>query len=115
MQRRVVQATSTGGPEMLAPGQLTVPELTSGQLRVAVALAGVNFWDVMQRRGDVPLPTDRVPGVEGTGIVAAVGDGVDPGLVGQRVAWSRVPSSYSDIVQGPQESFLLVQYWRDIL
>ncbi len=108
MQRRVIQAASTGGSEVLTGVDLPVADLVDGHLRVAVVLAGVNFWDVMQRRGDVPLPGDRVPGVEGCGVVTAVGDGADASLVGRRVAWSRVPSSYADIVQGPQSSFLPV-------
>ena len=108
MQRHVVRAGDTGGPEALSVEQMPVEDLVGGQVRVSVSFAGVNFWDVMQRRGDVPLPADRVPGVEGTGTVIAVGEGVPASLVGQRVAWSRVQSSYSDIVQGPQGSFLPV-------
>ena len=68
----------------------------------------MNFWDVMQRRGNVPLPPDQVPGVEGVGTVIEVGPNADAGLLGTRVAWSKVPSSYSTIVQGPADLFLPV-------
>ena len=37
--------------------------------RVRVSLAGVNYWDVMQRTGAVPLPASGIPGVEGVGVV----------------------------------------------
>jgi NADPH2:quinone reductase len=62
----------------------------------------------MQRRGDVPLPADGVPGVEGVGIVESVGDGVSTDLVGQRVVWSKVNSSYASHVQAAAEFFVPV-------
>jgi NADPH2:quinone reductase len=108
MERHVIRATDTGGPDVLASATIPLANLADDALRVEVTFAGVNFWDVMQRRGDVPLPADHVPGVEGCGRVIAVGRGADPDMLGQRVAWSRVSSSYSSALQGPQTSFVRV-------
>lgn len=103
-----VRAQTTGGPEVLEFAEQPLPPLAQGEARVRVRLAGVNFWDVMQRRGDVPLPADGVPGVEGVGIIEAVGEGVTSELIGQRVVWSKVPSSYATHVQAPAQMFVPV-------
>ena len=108
MDRITVSAPQTGGVDSLILQESSLPDLPEGTIRVHPHYVGVNFWDVMQRRGDVPLPPDGVPGVEGLGTVIEVGDGADAGLLGQRVAWSRVPSSYATVVQGPETSFIVV-------
>lgn len=97
---RAVRATSTGGPEVLELGEIELPPLAPGQARVRVHRTGVNFWDVMQRRGIVPLSEQGVPGIEGVGIVEAVGTDVDRALLGTRVAWSKLTGSYAELVQG---------------
>ena len=92
----------------LSPGDHAVPPPGPGELRVRVALAGVNFWDVMQRTGAVPLPPSGIPGVEGVGVVDAAGDGAPAELVGRRVAWSKVNGSYAGAVVGAADWFLPV-------
>ncbi|MGB3483856.1 MAG: zinc-binding dehydrogenase [Mycobacterium sp.] len=82
-----------------------VPQPGDGQIRVRVVRAGINFWEVMQRRGRVPVPEHRIPGSEGVGVVEAVGAGVDRLAAGQRVAWSKVPGSYAELVVGPASAF----------
>ncbi len=83
---------------------VTDPEPHSGQVQVRVAAAGVNFADVMMRRGlypDAPsLPA--VPGYEIAGEIVAVGDGVDSRLVGQRVVAMCNFGGYSEQVCLPQ-------------
>lgn len=101
-----VVAQHIGGPDVLTRTVLPLPPLEPGQLGVEVHYAAVNFWDVMQRRGSVPLPADSIPGVEGVGVVIAAGSPEDSPLVGSRVAWSKIPSSYSTQVIGPREYFL---------
>lgn len=97
---RAAVATDADGPDMLDVHEIELPPPAAGQARVRVTYAGINFWDVMQRRGVVPLPDSRVPGVEGVGTVEAVGEGVDVSLVGRRVAWSKLPGSCAEVVQG---------------
>ncbi len=107
MHRHAIAAEGTGGAEVLVEVDDTLASPGPGQVLVRVRLAGVNFWDVMQRRGAVPLPPDRIPGVEGVGIIEAVGDGVTY-APGTRVAWSKVPSSYANVVLAPASSFVPV-------
>lgn len=80
--------------------EMPAAQPAEGQLQVAVTLAGVNFWDIMQRHGRVPLGTPPIPGSEGVGTVTAAGSRGDEHLVGKRVAWSRVPRSYAEFVVG---------------
>lgn len=99
---------SPGGPESLVSTQVELPDLPCDGVRVDVLHAGVNFWDVMQRRGSAPLPSSRIPGVEGAGRVRAIGSDVHGLTPGQFVAWSKVPGSYAEQVQGPQDWFVPV-------
>jgi len=64
------------------------PVAGPGQVAIAVAAAGVNFLDVMARRGDPGYVAawPFVPGLEVAGTITGVGAGVDPGRVGERVA-----------------------------
>lgn len=84
---------------------LPTPEPGAGEVVVEVSLAGVNFWEIMQRHGRVPAPERGVPGREGVGVVRALGADVEGLSVGQRVAWSNVGGSYAAEVTGPAEAF----------
>ncbi|MCR2764335.1 zinc-binding dehydrogenase [Microbacterium sp. zg.B48] len=77
-----------GDEEVMSWGQL--PDLALGDHEVAidVAYAGVNFLDVHQRTGKYPRPLPFIPGNEGSGRVAAVGDGVVGLVPGDRVAFA---------------------------
>ncbi|WGX96795.1 alcohol dehydrogenase catalytic domain-containing protein [Nocardioides sp. L-11A] len=95
---------------VLTEGRLVVqdlptPEPAAGEVRVGVTLAGVNYWEIMQRDGRVPAPERGVPGREGVGVVRELGPGVDGLVVGQRVAWSSVDGSYAEEVTGPAAGF----------
>ncbi|MEZ4387847.1 MAG: zinc-binding dehydrogenase [Candidatus Krumholzibacteriia bacterium] len=83
-----IVTTRRGGPEVLEPRQATAAEPRSGEVRVRVAFAGVNFADVMVRLGLYPdgpaLPA--VVGYEVSGAIDAVGDDVPASRVGERVA-----------------------------
>lgn len=82
-----------------------LPVLAAGEMRVAVTHAGVNFWEVLQRRGQVPVSAPTGLGREGVGVVVACGSDIDQNRVGTRVAWSKVPGSYAEHVQGPASAF----------
>ena len=88
---RVVWLTAFGGPEVLVAGEAPDPVPGPGQALIDVAFAGITFIETMFRatgagpfRGELPM----VPGNGVGGTVAAIGDGVDPGLVGTRVVTS---------------------------
>jgi NADPH:quinone reductase-like Zn-dependent oxidoreductase len=98
---RAVVITKHGGPSVLQVQQRPDPPPPGpNQLRVAVRAAGVNFADHMARVGlypDAPkLPS--VVGYEVAGTVEAVGDGVDPGRVGQRVLAGTRFGGYAETV-----------------
>lgn len=76
-----------GGPEVLVPAKLPVPQPTPGQLLVRVHAAGVNRPDVLQRKGGYPPPPGAplTPGLEIAGEVVALGEGVKRYEVGDKV------------------------------
>ncbi len=85
---RAVRIRETGGVEGLAIDEVTVREPGPGEVRVAVAAAGLNRADVMQRKGFYPAPpgySPDVPGLEYAGIVERVGEGVSAWQPGDRV------------------------------
>jgi putative PIG3 family NAD(P)H quinone oxidoreductase len=73
-----IEISSPGGPEVLRPVRRPVPRPARGEVLVAVAAAGVNRPDVMQRLGQYPPPpgASDIPGLEVAGHVAAVGEDV---------------------------------------
>ena len=84
---RVVEITRPGGPEVLAIRERAVPVPLYGQILIKLAYAGVNRPDALQRAGAyAPPPTaSDLPGLEGAGVVQAVGPGVTRWQVGDQV------------------------------
>ncbi len=76
-----------GGPEVLRPEAIAVPQPGPGQLLVKVAAAGVNRPDVMQRLGLYPAPKghSQIPGLEIAGTVVASGEGTHRFMTGHTV------------------------------
>src|SRR5437763_15316229 len=95
---RAVVVSEIGGPDVLTVADREAARPGPGQLLVDIAAAGVNFMDIYQREGRPPyggaLP--YVPGAEGAGTVAAVGEGVTGFAAGDRVAWPAGGSSYAE-------------------
>ena len=95
---KAIRIESFGGPDVLRLADVPVPSAGPGQIVVRVEAAGVNFIDVYHRTGLYPNPLPLVPGMEGAGIVAAVGPGVSLFREGDRVAWANVLGSYAEHV-----------------
>lgn len=77
-----------GGPGVLAFEDIATPSAGPGEVLIKLTAAGVNRFDTLVRSGNVPnasVTFPHIPGVEGAGLVAAVGDGVTAFKVGQRV------------------------------
>jgi hypothetical protein len=76
-----------GGPDVLKTVVLATPRPGKGQVLVQVAYAGVNRPDIIQREGKYPAPPGHSPvlGLEISGTVVALGEGVEPMLLGQKV------------------------------
>jgi NADPH2:quinone reductase len=66
------------------------------EVRIAQRAAGLNFIDVYHRTGAYPLPLPFIPGVEGAGVVEAVGEGVEGFAAGDRVAYAGPIGGYSE-------------------
>ena len=73
-----IKIDGKGGPEVLRPETMPTPAPGAGQVLIKVAAAGVNRPDVQQRMGAYPPPAGHspLPGLEVSGVVASVGDGV---------------------------------------
>jgi NADPH2:quinone reductase len=100
---RAIQITEAGGPEVLIPAELPDPGAGPGELLVEVAVAGVNYIDTYQRQGIYPMQMPYVPGMEGTGRVRAVGEGVTEFAAGDRVAWAEPLGSYAELAAVPAD------------
>jgi len=100
---RAIVVSRTGGPEVLALGEHDPGAPGPGQVRVRVRAAGVNFIDVYFRTGLYPRPLPYVAGLEGAGVVEAVGPGVAGLAEGDRVAWASAPGSYAEAVVAPAD------------
>ncbi len=90
-----IQIQQAGGPEVMALVTVPVGEPGPGQVRVAHHAIGLNFIDVYQRSGLYALPMPLQLGMEGAGVVEAVGEGVTHLAEGDRVAYAaNPPGSY---------------------
>ncbi|HEY8508868.1 MAG TPA: NAD(P)H-quinone oxidoreductase, partial [Steroidobacteraceae bacterium] len=92
-----------GPPEVLRPTRRPVPELKAGEVLIRVAAAGVNRPDVFQRRGNYPPPpgvTD-IPGLEVSGEIVRVAEGVTDWRVGDKVCALIAGGGYAEYVAAP--------------
>jgi NADPH2:quinone reductase len=82
---RVITYTRPGGPDVLQLTERPVPEPGAGEVLVRLAFSGVNPTDWKSRTNADPGPGGKIPNQDGAGTIEAVGQGVDPVLVGERV------------------------------
>jgi NADPH2:quinone reductase len=85
-----------GGPDALHWEEVAVGDPAPGQVRIRQQAAGLNFIDVYHRTGLYPQPLPFTPGVEGAGIVEALGEGVMDLQVGDRVAYGGPVGGYAE-------------------
>lgn len=94
---RAIQITAYGGPEQMQLVDLPVGDPGPGEIRIRHHAAGLNYIDVYQRTGLYANPLPLTLGMEGAGIVEAVGEGVTHLRAGDRAAYaSNPPGSYSE-------------------
>jgi len=94
---KAVQLSSFGGPEVMKLVDVTVSDPGPGQARVRHHAIGLNFIDIYQRSGVYPNALPAVLGMEGAGVVEAVGPGVSHIKPGDRVAYANNPmGAYSE-------------------
>jgi NADPH2:quinone reductase len=87
----VVKFHKTGGPEVLSVENALVGKPKRGEARVRHTAIGLNYIDTYHRSGLYPLPLPTGVGLEGAGVVEAVGAGVTHVKVGDRVAYAGGP------------------------
>ncbi|WP_432477772.1 NAD(P)H-quinone oxidoreductase [Nocardioides sp. GXQ0305] len=101
---RAVVADGAGGPEVLSLGEVPDPEPGPGEVLLRVAATAVNRADLLQRQGHYPPPpgASDVLGLECSGTVAAVGEGVDRWSVGDEVCALLAGGGYAEQVVVPE-------------
>jgi NADPH2:quinone reductase len=107
---RAVVYSQAGEPEVLHRVDRPLPEPGPGEVRLRVAVSGINPTDWKARRGRAagePVDPPVVPNQDGAGTVDAVGEGVDPSRVGQRVwvweaAYDRVDGTAQEFAALPE-------------
>lgn len=92
-----------GGPEVLVSVERPVPLPAKGEVLIKVVAAGVNRPDVAQRIGAYPPPpgAPTIPGLEISGQIVAVGEGVDAGFVGTNVCALVAGGGYAEYCTAP--------------
>lgn len=98
MTSRAVRIHQHGGPEQLVLDHVHVGEPGPGEIRIRHRAVGLNFIDVYHRTGLYPMPLPAQLGMEGAGVVEAVGEGVTHLQVGDRAAYASNPAgAYCDV------------------
>jgi NADPH2:quinone reductase len=93
-----IQIHQPGGPEAMLWEEVTVPAPGAGEVQIRQSAVGLNYIDVYFRTGLYPSPgLPFTPGMEGIGVIEAVGDGVRDLKVGDRVAYGRNLGGYAEV------------------
>jgi len=114
---RAVVATEPGGPEVLAVRQVEDPVAGPGELLIDVAAAGVNRADTLQRRGHYAPPpgASEIIGLECSGTVAVLGEGVTGWAVGDEVCALLAGGGYAERLVVPAGQVLPVPEGVDLV
>ncbi|WP_324751926.1 NAD(P)H-quinone oxidoreductase [Roseovarius sp. Pro17] len=100
---QAVEITEAGGPEVLKLTTRPRPQPRAGEVVIRVAYAGVNRPDALQRAGayNPPPGASDLPGLEASGEVSAIGDGVSDWSVGDKVCALLPGGGYAEYVATP--------------
>ncbi|HSO65388.1 MAG TPA: NAD(P)H-quinone oxidoreductase, partial [Ornithinibacter sp.] len=101
-----------GGPDALVLADVDTPQPRAGEVLVRVAAAGVNRADLLQRQGHYPPPPGEsdVPGLEVSGTVEALGEGVEGWSIGDEVCALLSGGGYAEQVRVPVGQLLPVPH-----
>ena len=80
-----------GAPEVMKCIEISMQNPGKGEVRIDQKKVGLNFIDVYQRSGIYPLSLPSSIGMEGVGVVEAIGEGVENVTVGDRVGYVMGP------------------------
>ena len=100
---RAVEISQPGPPEVLKPVDRPDPVPATGEVLIRVVAAGVNRPDILQRRGAYPPPpgASDLPGLEVSGTIEALGEGVTEWRVGDRVCALLSGGGYATLCVAP--------------
>ncbi len=114
---RAVIASAAGGPEVLSVGELPDPVARAGEVLVEVVATAVNKADTMQRKGLYPPPpgASDVIGLECSGRIVALGEGVEGWSVGDEVCALLSGGGYAELVAVPAGQLLPVPAGIDLV
>lgn len=112
-----IEISEPGGPEVLRPVTRPMPEPGLGEVLIRVAAAGVNFPDLLQRRGRYTPPpgASDIPGLEVAGTIVGLGEGVDAWCVGDRVCALLAGGGYADHCVAPARQCLPIPAGMDFV
>jgi len=103
-----IRIHETGGPEKMRWEEVEVGSPGPGQVLVRNTAVGLNFIDVYQRTGLYPNALPLTLGMEGAGVVEAVGPKVKEFKVGDRVAYANPIGSYAEVCLRPVERLVKI-------
>ena len=114
---RAIVISDIGGPDVLRERELPDPEPRSGEVLIAVAAAGVNRADVVQRQGHYPPPPGAPdwPGLEVSGTIVRLGSGVAGWSVGDRVCALLAGGGYASLAVASVHQLLPVPESVDLV
>jgi NADPH:quinone reductase len=93
---KAIQIKQFGGPEVLKIEEVPIQKPQKGQALIGIEMAGLNFIDIYQRRGTYPVKLPYIPGLEASGKVESIGEGVNNVKPGDRIAYVHEPGAYAE-------------------
>ena len=114
---RAIICTEPGGPEHLKWQEVTTPTPGPGEVLIDVAATAVNRADILQRQGDYAPPpgASQILGLECSGVISAVGQGVTSVKIGQEVTALLAGGGYAEQVAVPVGQLMSVPSGLDLI
>lgn len=100
---RAITTSEPGGPEVLQLSDIEVPQVGPGEILIRTVAAGVNRADILQRQGHYPPPkgTSPIIGLEVSGTISALGEGVQGWAIGDPCVALLAGGGYAEYVAAP--------------
>jgi len=112
-----IEIREPGEPDVLLPAERPIPAPAGGEVLIRVAAAGVNRPDVFQRRGRYAPPpgASDIPGLEVSGVIEALGAGVNTWKIGDAVCALVTGGGYAEYCVAPAPQCLPLPPGMDIV
>ncbi len=103
---KAIRFHKTGGPDVLQWEDVEVGAPGPGQVKLKATAIGLNYIDTYHRSGLYPVPLPAGIGLEGAGVVTALGEGVSGFAVGDRVAYGSAMGAYAEERLAPADKLV---------